>query len=47
MVKETLTFWDIEIEKNKFNHNKTPKDVYTEQVLVSNTISLGEKNYKY
>ena len=50
MGKEFLTFEDIEIEKNKFYHHKTPiflGDVDIEKVLASNKISLGEKNYKY
>ena len=50
MDKEILTFGNIEIEKNKFYHNKTPiflKDVDIEKVLVSNKISFGKKNYKY
>ena len=50
MGKEILTFGDIEIEKNKFYHHKTPvplRDVDIEKVLVSNKISFGEENYKY
>ena len=50
MGKETLTFGDIEIEKNKFDSYKSPcplRDVDIEKVLVSNKISFGEKNYKY
>ena len=50
MGKEILTFGDIEIEKNKFYRHKTPiflKDVDIEKVIVSNKISLGEKNCKY
>ena len=45
--KKKLTFGDIEIEKNKFDHHKSPiflKDVYMEKVFVSNKISFGEKN---
>ena len=48
--KEILTFGDIEIEKNKFYRDKTPillKDVDIENVLASNKIYFGEKNYKY
>ena len=44
--KESLTFVNIEIEKNKFYCNKSPvllKGVDTEKVLVSNKISSGEK----
>ena len=44
MGKEILTFRDIEIEKNKFYHNKAPtflKDIDIEKVLVC------KKNYKY
>ena len=50
MGNESLTFGDIEIEKNKFYRNKTPiflKDIDIEKVLVSNKISFGVKNYKY
>ena len=50
MGKEILTFGNIEIEKNKFYHHKTPiflKDVDIDKVLVSNKISFSEKNYKY
>ena len=46
MCKET--FGDIEIEKNKYYHHKSPillKDIDIEKVLVSNKISLGEKIY--
>ena len=49
--KEILIFGDNKIEKKKFFYcNKTPillKDVHIDKVLVSNKISLGEKNYKY
>ena len=50
MGKEILKFGNIEIEKNKFYHHKSLiflKNVDIEKVLVSNKISLGEKNYKY
>ena len=50
MGKEILTFGNIEIEKNKFYHHKTPiflGDIDIEKVLVSNKTSFGEKNYKY
>ena len=43
-------FRDIEIEKNRFYHLKSPvllKDVDIEKLLVSNKIYFGEKNYKY
>ena len=46
MSKEIFTFSNIEIEKNKFCHHKTPTflgDVDTEKVLVSNKISFDEK----
>ena len=49
MGKETLTFDDTEIEKNKFYRYKSPvhlRDVDIEEVLVSNKTSSGEKNYK-
>ena len=50
MGKEILTFDKIEIEKNKFNRHKSPvplRDLDIEKVLVSNKISLREKNYNY
>ena len=50
MGKEILNFSDIEIGKNKFYHHESPilfKDLDIERVLVSNKISLGEKNCKY
>ena len=50
MVKEILTFGDIEIEKNKFYHNKTHillKDVDIEKAVVPNKIPLDQKSYKY
>ena len=50
MGKKILTFGVIEIEKNKFYRHNTPtflKDVDIEEVLVSNKIFFGEKNYKY
>ena len=46
MGTEILTFGDIEIEKNTFNHHKSPI-FKIEKVLVSNKISFGEKHYKY
>ena len=50
MGKEILTFGDIEIEKHKFHRYKSPtflEDVGIDNILVSNKVSLGEKNYKY
>ena len=50
MGKEILTLEDIEIEKNKFQHHKTPiflNHVDTEKALVSNKIFFGKKNHKY
>ena len=55
MVKEILTFGDIEIKKNNFYPHNTPifffeggrRDVDIEKVLASNKISFVEKNYKY
>ena len=50
MVKEIITFGDIEIDKHKSNCYKSPiflEDVNIEKVLVSNKISSDEKNYKY
>ena len=46
MGKEIWTFGDIEVEKNKFYHNKTPifsKNVDIDEVLACNKISFGEK----
>ena len=52
MGKEILTFGDIEIEKTKCYHNRTPifflkKYADIEKVLVSNKVSFVEKNFKY
>ena len=50
MGKEILTFGDIEIEKNKFYHDKSPvplRNVDIEKVLVSSKVSFGKKTYKY
>ena len=44
MGKEILTFGNIEIEKNKFYHHKTPvpiRGVVIEKVLASNKIYFG------
>ena len=50
MDKNTLTFGDIEIEKNKVYLHNNPiffeKEVDIEKELVSKKISSGEKNYK-
>ena len=46
MGKDILTFGNIEIEKKRFYHLKTPiflGDADIEKVLVSNKISFGEK----
>ena len=46
MGKEILMFGNIEIEKNKFYHNKISlplKDIDIEKVIVPNKISFGEK----
>ena len=50
MGKKNLMFGDIEIEKYKFYHHKSPillEHADIEKVLVSNKISSGEKSYKY
>ena len=50
MDKENLRLSDIEIEKSKFYHDKSPiflEDADNEKISVSNKISFGEKNYKY
>ena len=50
MGKEILTFSNIEIKKSKFDRRKSPvplNNVDVENVLVSNKIFFGEKNYKY
>ena len=50
IVKEISTFWDIEIDKNKFYCYKIAiplKDADVEKVLVSKKISFGEKICKY
>ena len=46
MGKEVLAFGDIEIEKDKFYHHKSPaplRNVDIGNVLVSNKISFSEK----
>ena len=46
MEKEILTFGDIEVEKNKFYHDKSSiflKDVDIEKLLVSSKIFSGEE----
>ena len=46
MGKEILTFGNIEIEKSKFYHYKSPvflRDIDIEKVLVCNKISFTEK----
>ena len=50
MGEEIIIFGDIEIEKQKFCCYKSPivlDDVNTDNILVSNKISSGERNYKY
>ena len=50
MGKKSLTFGNIEIEKNESYHHKTLiflEDEDIEKVLVSNMVSFGEENYKY
>ena len=50
MVKEMVTFGNIDIRKNKLYRHRTPidlGDVDIEKVLVSKKISFGENNYKY
>ena len=50
MSKKIITFGDIETEKNKFYHHKSPiflKDADIEKILVSNKIYSAEKIYKY
>ena len=46
MNEEILKSGNIEIQKNKFYHHKTPiifEDLDIEKVLVSNKISFGKK----
>ena len=50
MGRETITLWDIEIEKTKFYHSKSPifkKDVDIEKVLVPKKSFGKTKNQKY
>ena len=50
MVKEIMTFRENEIENSKFHCYKNPtfiKDVDIDNILISNKIYSGEKNYKY
>ena len=49
MCKQILTFGDIEIEKDKLYHYKSPtffEHVDLEEVLASNKFSCSEKSYK-
>ena len=48
MIEDIITFGDTEFEKHKFHYYKCPmflEDVDIDNVLVSNKISSGEKNY--
>ena len=50
LIKEILTFGDIDIKKNIFYRHEIPillKDGDIEKVLVSNKISSAQKNFKY
>ena len=49
MIKETLMFENIEIEKKNYHHKTSVplRDVDIEKILVSNKVSFGEKKYKY
>ena len=50
MGRETITLGDIEIEKTKFYHSKSPifkKDVDIEKVLVPKNSFGKKKNQKY
>ena len=51
MIKEILTFGDIELKKKKkitvVRVLFFKKDVEVDEVLVSKKFSSGEKNYKY
>ena len=47
MGKEVLVFGNIEIEKNKFYHYKSPvplRNIDIEKVLVSKKFFFGKKN---
>ena len=52
MVEEIIKFGDIEIEKHKFHHYKSPNHNFLEEVdidnvLLYNKISFGENKCKY
>ena len=50
LIKEILTFGDIDIKKNIFYRHEIPillKDGDIEKVLVSNKTSSAQKNFKY
>ena len=50
MGKEIITFGDIKVEKHKSYHYQSPiflEDVDIDNVLVSNKIFFGGKNYQY
>ena len=49
MNKEIVAFGENEIEKRIFHRHKNPifkKDVDIDNMLITNKISSGEKNYK-
>ena len=50
MYKKNATFRDLEINERKFHRFRNIiflGDVDSDNILISNKISCGEKNYKY
>ena len=50
MKEAVIKFGDIEIQKQKFNQHKGPisiKNLDINKIVVSNTVSLGKKEFKY
>ena len=48
--KEIITFANIEVEKHKFHHHKSPiliHDVNIIKIVVSSKFLFGKKDFKY
>ena len=50
MGKETITFGDIEVEKQIFHSHKNPVSIYDvniDKIVISNKVSFGKRGFKY
>ena len=50
MGKETITFGDIEVEKQIFHSHKKPISIYDvniDKIVISNKVSCGKRGFKY